>query len=81
MLNNKNQFESLTKREIEVMEELVISGCAKTAAQTLNISKRTVETHAARIKEKLKLMYKYQFNKIVIENMYQKRNYIPNKSF
>ncbi|WP_375319115.1 LuxR C-terminal-related transcriptional regulator [Candidatus Tisiphia endosymbiont of Oplodontha viridula] len=64
----------LTKRELEALENLVLSGSVKGAAKALNISTRTMESYVEHIKTKLGLQYKYQLNKINIENFYQRKN-------
>ena len=71
---NKALFLSLTKRELELVEKVVILGNIKGAAKFLHISPRTAETHIEHIKEKLGIQYKYQLNQIFLENFYQRIN-------
>jgi two-component system response regulator FixJ len=49
----KQMLELLTPREREVFEQLVIGRSNKVAAHQLGISPRTIETHRARIMEKM----------------------------
>lgn len=62
----------LTKRELETLEHIVLSGSVKGASKVMNVSPRTIEDYIEQVKNKLGLQYKYQFNKIYIENFYQK---------
>lgn len=50
-----NPTDSLTDREIEILERIGKGEEVKSIAKTLNLSPKTVETHRAHIKEKLKL--------------------------
>jgi hypothetical protein len=69
----KNQlFLNLTKRELESLENLVLTGSIKGAANLMNISARTMENYVEHLKIKLNLQHKCQFNKIFIENFYQR---------
>lgn len=43
----------LTKREIEIIEQISIGMCSKEISKNLFISVRTVETHRKNIKQKL----------------------------
>ena len=63
----------LTKRELESLENLVVIGNVKGAAKAMGISNRTMEVYVENIKIKLGLQYKSQFNRIFIENFYQKK--------
>ena len=47
------RFETLTRREHEVLEQLVVGQSNKCVAHILEISPRTVEVHRARIMEKM----------------------------
>lgn len=71
--SNISPLNNLSKREIEVMELLVINGCVKSVARQLNLSPRTIEMHINHIKEKLNLIYKHQFNGIIIEQLYHRK--------
>jgi len=51
MLNTR--FETLTSREKEVMEKIVLGMSNKQIAATLNISIKTVEVHRSRVMEKM----------------------------
>mgnify|MGYP006357440531 CR=1 FL=1 len=72
MINSK-LLSSLTKRELESLENLVLMGSVKGAAKAMNISPRTVEDYVEHIKIKLGLQYKYQLNRVYIENFYQRK--------
>lgn len=50
-----NPTDNLTDRELEVLERIGKGEEVKTIAKALNLSPKTVETHRAHIKEKLKL--------------------------
>lgn len=64
----------LTKKELEVLENVVLMGNTKSAAKIMNISPRTVETHIINIKTKLNLKFKSQLNKSYIEFFYQRKS-------
>jgi FixJ family two-component response regulator len=52
-LEVRSRFDSLTPREVEVMD-LVVKGCAnKVIAMDLGVSQRTVELHRARVMQKM----------------------------
>lgn len=70
---NKELITCLTKKELEVLENIVLMGNTKSAAKIMSISPRTVETHIINIKTKLNLQYKSQFNKSYIEFFYQRK--------
>lgn len=69
----QQKFLDLTKRELESLENLVLTGSVKGAAKAMNISSRTMEDYVQHMKIKLGLQYKCQLNRIYIENFYQKR--------
>jgi len=52
-INNTNGFESLSLREREVFQLLSEGKSIKKIAETLGISRKTVETHKYNIMEKL----------------------------
>ena len=64
---------SLTRRELESLENIVLTGSIKGAAKVMNISTRTMESYVEQIKNKLSLQYKCQFNQIYIDNFYQRK--------
>ena len=66
-------FKCLTKRELESLENLVLTGSVKGAAKAMNISERTIQDHVEHIKSKLGVQYKHQLNKIYIDNFYQRK--------
>lgn len=70
---NDTYINKLSKRELEAMEKLVLLGGTKQAARSMNISPRTLEIYVTNIKEKLNINYKYQFNKIILDNFYTRR--------
>lgn len=72
MLTNE-LFVSLTKRELESLENLVLTGSVKGAANAMSISTRTMEDYVSHIKAKLGVLYKCQLNRIYIENFYQRK--------
>ena len=51
----QRRLDSLTPREVEVMELVVGGGLNKEIARTLGIGQRTVEIHRARVMEKMKV--------------------------
>lgn len=53
MLNLKIMHGNITYREFMVIEQLLLGRSARYIGETLNISKRTVETHIENIKNKL----------------------------
>ncbi len=66
-------FNNLTKRELEAVENLVIIGSLKGAANIMRISTRTLEKHLSHIKPKLGIQHKSQLNQLYIENFYEKK--------
>ncbi|MBN8523581.1 MAG: hypothetical protein J0M23_07010 [Rickettsiales bacterium] len=66
-------FTCLTKRELESLENLVLTGSVKGAAKAMNISERTMQDHVEHIKSKLGVQYKCQLNKIYIDNFYRRK--------
>ena len=72
-MKSKELFSNLTKRELESLENLVLSGSVKGAAQAMNVSPRTMEDYVEQVKTKLGLQYKCQLNKIYIESFYQRK--------
>lgn len=49
----RDRFDSLTPREREVLDQLILGASNKVMAYELNISQRTIEIHRARIMEKM----------------------------
>jgi DNA-binding NarL/FixJ family response regulator len=52
---NHSAFERLTNREVDILSHIADGYSNPMVAEELNISRRTVETHRARINEKLEI--------------------------
>ncbi len=72
-MTQQQKLFDLTKRELESLENIVLTGSVKRAAKVMNISTRTMESYVEQIKNKLGLQYKCQFNQIYINNFYQRK--------
>jgi len=60
-------IDSLTDRELEILERVGRGEEVKTIAKTLHISPKTVETHRAHIKEKLRLTNARQVARFAVQ--------------
>ncbi len=65
--------ESLTAREIDVLEQIVGGASNKEAGRMLGISPRTIEVHRARIMEKLKVRNTAELVRLVYRDGLQQR--------
>lgn len=73
MINSKKLFSVLTRKELEALENVVLTGSVKGAARVMNISHRTIEEHIGHVKNKLGVQYKSQLNQIYIDTFYEKK--------
>ena len=55
----------LTKREYQCLELYLLGKSAHQTSKILNISRRTIETHFANIKQKLKINFKSELNEVL----------------
>lgn len=66
--SNANLVRELSQREKEILQELATGKTSKDIAETLFISKYTVDTHVKNIKEKLNLNKKGELIRFVLSN-------------
>ncbi len=71
---SKELLSTLTDRQLEIVENIVLFGNIKEVALSMKISARTVECHFNNIKRKLGIHYKYQLNRLVITSLYMKHS-------
>ena len=62
-----NPTDSLTDRELEILEHIGKGDEVKNIAKELHLSPKTVEAHRARIKEKLKLANARQVARFAVQ--------------
>jgi DNA-binding CsgD family transcriptional regulator len=58
---------TLTARERDVLEQIIGGASSKEAGQRLGISQRTVETHRAKILEKLRVRNTAELIRLVLQ--------------
>jgi FixJ family two-component response regulator len=69
-------YESLTAREVDVLEQIVGGASNKEAGRMLGISPRTIEVHRARIMEKLKVRNTAELVRLVYRDGMQQREVV-----
>lgn len=65
---NSDMAEQLSKREMEILQQLATGKTSKDIAEILFISKNTVDTHIKNIKEKLNIRKKGELIRFVLAN-------------
>lgn len=66
LTKNMTKFESLSGREIQVLQRVALGKSTSEIAEELNISNNTVNTHRKTLKQKLKISSNYEFSEYAL---------------